>query len=38
MKSRGRLSRRSSRKQFRKGDKTHKINVKAAPARGGIRL
>lgn len=38
MKRRGKLSRRASRKEFRRGDKTHTINVKQAPARGGIRL
>lgn len=38
MKSRGKMSRRSSRKQFRRGDKTHVINVMRSPARGGIRL
>lgn len=38
MKSRGNMSRRSSRKQFRRGDKTHVLNVKKSPPRGGIRL
>lgn len=38
MKRRGKLSRRVSRKEFKRGDKTHTINVKQAPARGGIRL
>lgn len=38
MKGRGKLSRRANKREFRKGDKTHVINVKGAPARGGIRL
>lgn len=38
MKNRGKMSRNSSRKQFKRGDKTHVKNVLAAPARGGIRL
>ena len=38
MKARGKMSSRASRKEFRKGDKTRYINVKQAPARGGIRL
>lgn len=38
MKSRGKLSKRVSKREFRKGDKTRTINIKGAPARGGIRL
>lgn len=38
MKRRGKLNSRVSRREFRRGDKTHRINVKQAPARGGIRL
>lgn len=38
MKSRGKLSKRSNKREFRRGDKTRAINVKQAPARGGIRL
>lgn len=38
MKSRGKLSRRVNRREFRKGDKTHVKNIAPNPARGGIRL
>lgn len=38
MKARIKMSKRSSKKQFRRGDKTHKLNVMKSPARGGIRL
>lgn len=38
MKRRGKISKKQSRREFRRGDKTHTINVKQAPARGGIRL
>lgn len=38
MKSRGRMSKRSSRREFRRGNKVNTLNVKKAPARGGIRL
>lgn len=38
MKSRGKLSKRANKREFRKGNKTHIKNIVAAPARGGIRL
>lgn len=33
-----RLSKRSSKRKFRKGLRTHKFNVKPRPMRGGTRL
>lgn len=35
---RRRMSRRKSRKLFRKGTRTHKKNLRAVPMRGGFRI
>lgn len=38
MKYRKRMTKRASKKAFRKGSGVHKRNLRAAPMRGGIRL
>lgn len=38
MRKRKKLSRRRSKRVFRKGARFHKRNMRAAPMRGGIRL
>lgn len=38
MKKRKRMSRRSSKKSFRRNSGAHKKNFRGAPMRGGIRL
>ena len=38
MPRRKRMSRKKSRKNFRSGNRTHKLNTSGRPMRGGIRL
>lgn len=38
MKSRRRMSRRGNRKNFRRGNRIHKKNLRAMPMRGGFRI
>ena len=38
MRKRNKMSRRRSRKTFKKGTRVHRKNYKSAPMRGGIRL
>jgi len=38
MRKRSRMTRKKSRKNFKKGNRVKNINIKGSPMRGGIRL